>query len=292
MDRLYRYFIWIVVGVSIIAYLAYRTISFEGSIEQVISSPDTWLNIAFVVWLNLNVLQGAIDAGISYGLDTEEFILADKANNSIIQSVNNEMVDFRKYIKLLNYNEKIRLEEDLLFKYGVDTYEELNHKQKRAFKRLKPIRHNIYGFNLPLFYELTKNGEIKYQASYQKNKGLYRKRLGKIMAGILFGAISINIAFNASGITEALISMVIISSGLIITFLMAYMPPVFKLMKEIPKAVILKSTLYSGYINFKQGTHELKIINVEQTLAKDKKIVVEPPKSVVEPIVEIKEPLE
>ena len=83
------------------------------------------------------------------------------------------MVEFRKYVKTLNYNERIRLEEDLLYKYGVDSKEELNKKQLRAFKRLKPIKHDISGFNLPLYYELTNNGEIKYESSFNKNKGIW-----------------------------------------------------------------------------------------------------------------------
>ena len=35
-----------------------------------------------------------------------------------------------KYIKLLNYNEKIRLEEDLLFKYGVDITKNLTTNKR------------------------------------------------------------------------------------------------------------------------------------------------------------------
>ena len=47
------------------------------------------------------------------------------------------MVEFRKYVKTLNYNERIRLEEDLLYKYGVDSKEELNKKQLRAVQAIK-----------------------------------------------------------------------------------------------------------------------------------------------------------
>lgn len=273
LDKLYKNLTWIIVLVSIIGYLAYRTFQMEGNIESVANNPNTWLNIAFVIWLNLNVQNGAINSGISAGIDSDEFKVADTLNNKIIKSVNNEMQEFRKYVKVLNYNERTRLEEDFLYKYGYDTKEELPRKLKRKFDRLKPIKHDISGFNLPLYYELTKNGEIKYESSFNKNKGIWGKRFGKVISGILFGAISVNIAFNVQGLGEAMMSVIVISSGLIITYLLSFMPPMFKLKFVVPKGVILKHTLYSGYIEWKNGTHKLKEIAIEE----EQKIVKEEP---------------
>ena len=264
LDNLYKNLTWLIVLMSIIGYLAYRTFQMEGDIQSVANDPNTWLNIAFVIWLNLNVQSGAINSGITAGVDSEEFKAADEVNNKIIKSVNNEMVEFRKYVKTLNYNEMIRLQEDFLYKYGVDDVSELNKKQLRKFKRLKPIRHDISGFNLPLYYELTKNGEIKYESSFNKNKGMLRKRAGKVLTGILFGALSVNIAFNIDGLGEAMMSVIVISTNLIITYLLSFMPPMFRLKFVIPKGVILKHTLYSGYIEYKKGTHILKEIPMKK----------------------------
>ena len=264
LDNLYKNLTWLIVLMSIIGYLAYRTFQMEGDIQSVANDPNTWLNIAFVIWLNLNVQSGAINSGISAGVDSEEFKAADEVNNKIIKSVNNEMVEFRKYVKTLNYNEMIRVQENFLYKYGVDDVSELNKKQLRKFKRLKPIRHDISGFNLPLYYELTKNGEIKYESSFNKNKGIWRKRAGKVLTGILFGALSVNIAFNIDGLGEAMMSVIVISTNLIITYLLSFMPPMFRLKFVIPKGVILKHTLYSGYIEYKKGTHILKEIPIKK----------------------------
>ncbi len=264
LDNLYKNLTWLIVLMSIIGYLAYRTFQMEGDIQSVANDPNTWLNIAFVIWLNLNVQSGAINSGISAGVDSEEFKAADEVNNKIIKSVNNEMVDFRKYVKTLNYNEMIRVQENFLYKYGVDDVSKLNKKQLRKFKRLKPIRHDISGFNLPLYYELTKNGEIKYESSFNKNKGMLRKRAGKVLTGILFGALSVNIAFNIDGLGEAMMSVIVISTNLIITYLLSFMPPMFRLKFVIPKGVILKHTLYSGYIEYKKGTHILKEIPMKK----------------------------
>lgn len=264
LDNLYKNLTWLIVLMSIIGYLAYRTFQMQGDIQSVANDPNTWLNIAFVIWLNLNVQSGAINSGISAGVDSEEFKAADEVNNKIIKSVNNEMVEFRKYVKTLNYNEMIRAQENFLYKYGVDDVSELNKKQLRKFKRLKPIRHDISGFNLPLYYELTKNGEIKYESSFNKNKGMLRKRAGKVLTGILFGALSVNIAFNIDGFGEAMMSVIVISTNLIITYLLSFMPPMFRLKFVIPKGVILKHTLYSGYIEYKKGTHILKEIPIKK----------------------------
>lgn len=264
LDNLYKNLTWLIVLMSIIGYLAYRTFRMEGDIQSVANDPNTWLNIAFVIWLNLNVQSGAINSGITAGVDSEEFKAADEVNNKIIKSVNNEMVEFRKYVKTLNYNEMVRLQEDFLYKYGVDDVSELNKKQLRKFKKLKPIRHDISGFNLPLYYELTKNGEIKYESSFNKNKGMLRKRAGKVLTGILFGALSVNIAFNIDGFGEAMMSVIVISTNLIITYLLSFMPPMFRLKFVIPKGVILKHTLYSGYIEYKKGTHILKEIPMKK----------------------------
>ena len=271
LDNLYKNLAWLIVLMSIIGYLAYRTFQMEGDIQSVANDPNTWLNIVFVIWLNLNVQSGAINSGISAGVDSEEFKAADEVNNKIIKSVNNEMVEFRKYVKTLNYNEMIRVQENFLYKYGVNDISELNKKQLRKFKRLKSIRHDISGFNLPLYYELTKNGEIKYESSFNKNKGIWRKRAGKVLTGILFRALSVNIVFNIDGLGEAMMSVIVISTNLIITYLLSFMPPMFRLKFAIPKGVILKHTLYSGYIEYKKGTHVLKEIPVKKEVVEQEK---------------------
>lgn len=275
LDKLYRNLTWLIVLMSIIGYLAYRTFQMDGDIQSVATDPNTWLNMGFVIWLNLNVQSGAINSGISAGVDSDEFKAADEINNKIVKSVNNEMPEFRKYVKTLNYNERTRLEEDLLYKYGVDDKSELNRKQLREFNKLKPIRHDIGGFNLPLYYELTKNGEINYASSFNKNKGIWTRRLGKVISGVLFGAISVNIVFNVSGLGEAMMSVIVISAGLIITYLASFMPPMFRLKFAIPKGVILKHTLYSSYVDWKNGTHKLKEISVDKPKEEEIKVEIE-----------------
>ena len=275
LDKLYKNITWLIVLVSIIGYLAYRTFQMEVGIESVARDPNTWFNIAFVIWLNLNVLNGAIDNGISAGVDSDEFKLPDEVNNKIIKSVNNEMAEFRKYVKTLNYNERVNVEDNLLFKYGVESKDLLTKKQLKKLKKLKPIKHDIYGFNLPLFYELTSNGEVKYASSFNKNGGIWKKRIEKIISSVLFGAISIKIAFNVDNFVVSMVSVIVIIIGVIINYLISFMSPMFRLRYVIPKAVLLKHTLYSGYIEYKNGTHKLKEIPIDKPKEEEIKAEIE-----------------
>lgn len=275
LDNVYKYSVWIVTSLAILGYFAYKTLTFDGSVESVLNSWDTWTNLAFIIFLNLTVQSGAIDSGISNGLSSEDFMLADKLNNRIIASVNNEMDDFRVFIKMLNKAELLRMQEDFLFSVGDKKVEDLTNKEMKKFKKLKPIQHNVYGFNLPLYYELTRNGHINYKASFNKNTHKYWNKAGKIISGIMFGGMTVSIAFNSSGIGEATVSVLIIGIGLMLTFVMSFVPYTFKLRFDLPKKVILKKTLYDSYIDYKNGTHKLVKIQEEPKL-KDESIA--PPK--------------
>lgn len=260
MDGVYKNYIWIIVGLSLVAYFAYRVMSFNGSIQATLMDWQTWVQTAFVIWLNILMVSGAWDMATSNGLSSEEFNLADEMNNKIIKSVNNEMVDFREYVKKLNQHELITVQEDYLFKVGDKTVDELTEKEHKEYDNLKPVRHNIYGFNLPLYYEVTKNGQIDYKASIKKNEGKRTKQIKKIFTGFMFAAMTINMIFSVDNIGSAFISLLIISTGLILTYVMTYPPQLFKFKFEIPKKVLLKNTLYKSYIEYKNGTHVLKEI--------------------------------
>ena len=260
MDKVYKNYVWIIIALSLIGYFAYRVMSFDGSLESTLKDHSTYVNILFVIWLNVNMVSGAYDSGTSNGLNSKEFELADKLNNKLITNVNNEMKNFRDYVKALNIHELVTVQEDYLFKVGDKKVSELTEEERKVYDALKPIRHNIYGFNLPLYYEVTKNGNINYQASMRKNEGKLKKQIRKGFTGILFGAMTVNMMFALENVGTAFVSLLIISVGLIITFLMTYFPQMFKFKYEIPKKVVLKNTLYDSYVDYKKGNHKLKKI--------------------------------
>lgn len=258
MDKLYKGASWIIMGALLLGYFAYMVMRPSGSLQQTVNDWRSWLHIIFVVFVNNTMVTSAYDSGTSYGIRSDEFTLADKLNNKIIVSVNNEMEDFRKYAKKLNEHELQSIRDDYLFSIGDKKLSELTDKERKAYDSLKPIQHNIYGFNLPLYYEATKSGKVNYQASFKKNQGKLWKKIQKAFMGVMFGAMTINVAFAAEGVLDAMISVLIIAVGLLVTFLMIFFPQAFKFKYDMPQKVILKNTFYEGYINYKNGTHQLK----------------------------------
>jgi hypothetical protein len=264
MDKIYRNSVWILISVLLMGYFFYRTLKFSGSIEQTIQDWRTWVHLLFVMFLNVTMVSGTFDVANSVGLTTDEFELADKLNNKIITSVNNEMEGFRGYIKALNEHELISIREDYLFSIGDKKLKELTPKELKKYNKLKPIQHNIYGFNLPLYYEITANGKIEYKASIKKNQGKLMSQGKRALMGLLFGAMTVNVVFSLSNVMDALVSVLVITAGLLATFLLVYFPQVFKFKYELPKKVLLKNTLYNSYVEYKNGTHQLKKLDVEE----------------------------
>ena len=240
LDKLYKGSVWIIIVLSLIAYFAYRVMSFDGDVMLTLYDYQTYVQLLFVIFINVNMVSGAYDNATSQGINSEEFDLADKLNNKIIESVNNEMQDFRTYIKRLNQHELVNLQEDYLFKVGDKTVDELTDKELKEYKALKPIRHNIYGFNLPLYYELSKNREVSYAASIKKNEGKRIKQIKKVFSASLFALMTINMMFATDNVGAAFTSLVIISVGLALTFIMTFVPQYYKFKVELPKKVILK----------------------------------------------------
>lgn len=290
MDKLYKSASWIVMIALLTGYFAYMVLEPTGSIEQTVNDWRSWLHIIFVVFINNTMVSSAFDSATSYGIRSDEFTLADKLNNKIITSVNNEMEDFRLYAKKLNEHELQSIRDDYLFSIGDKTLDNLTEKERKAYDNLKPVQHNIYGFNLPLYYETTKSGKVEYQASMKKNQGKTKKKITKSIAGIMFGAMTVNVGFSANNVGDALVSVLIIAVGLIVTFLMIFFPQAFKFKYDMPQKVILKNTFYEGYIEHKNGTHKLKalidITNNEKVVKEtDDKIIEENKElSVIDPI--------
>lgn len=261
MDRLYKGMSWLILAVSLIGYFAFMILSFEGSIEDMVRDWRSWLHIVFVIYLNITMVTSATDSATQNGIATEEFSLADKLNNEIIESVNNEMEAFREYTKKLNTHELQSIRDDYLFKIGDKTYDELTEKELKAYNKLKPIKHNIYGFNLPLYYEMSRSGEVDYKASIDNRKGKVLKYIQKILFGIMFGGMTINVSFQVRNVGSAFVSLLIIAMGLLATFITIYFPKLFVYKVATPKRVILKKTYYNGFVKYKNGTHKLRELN-------------------------------
>lgn len=258
MDKIYGGFSWIIIALAMFAYFFFQTMEFQGDIENILTEPKQIFHLIFVVFLSVMVVSTANDSGFSVGLLSDEFDLADKVNNKIIQEVNNNMSEFRGYVKSLNDHELKLVQEDYLFSVGDKKVEELTKKELKKYKKLKAIQHDIYGFNLPLHFTISRNKKVQYAASYDKNKGKRWAMVKKVLTGLMFGGMTVNMVFNWSGAGEAFISLLIISAGLLMTFITQFIKPMFKLKYELPKKVIFKTTLWNSFKDYKLGNVVLK----------------------------------
>ena len=137
LDKLYKGASWIIMLALLLGYFAYMTLKPNGSLQQTASDWRSWLHILFVVFMNVTMVGNGYDSATSVGINTEEYVVADKLNNKIITSVNNEMTDFREYAKKLNEHELQNIREDYLFSIGDKKVDELSKKEKRLFKKIK-----------------------------------------------------------------------------------------------------------------------------------------------------------
>lgn len=274
MENVYKKSIWIITAASLIGFFSYQVVRFSGSIESVLSDPASYFNVVFSIFLNLVVQTGAVNKGTMDGLESENFKLADELNTQLVQQYNSNSKVFRPFVKQLNKELRKETQENYLEKIGDKELDELTKKELKKYNKLKPIVHNTYGFNLPLYYQVEKNGQINYNANSNEKKGIVSKRVKKVFTGALFGGMTVSIAFSVNNIGDALLSTLIIGAGLVITFLLSYAEPMHRFSKTIPAKVILKQTLFQSFEDFKNGKHELvKEIEVEKEVKEEVEII-------------------
>lgn len=264
LEKVSKIYIWLIIGLILTVYFVYNLLSFDGTIEQALTDYTFYVHNALSITLQILMVDGAYDSASSQGLNSAEYQEADKINNTIIKEINNDMQGFRNYVKALNEHELNVVREDFLFAKGVETPDELNKKDLKRYNKLKGIKHDIYGINLALYYEMTHGGKVTYKASIKKNQGKRLMQFKKALIGILFGAMTVNMTLTWGNFGDAFSKLLVMGSGLVITFVMVYVPQYLRFVKHIPARVMNKYTLFAGYQEFKNGKVELKIVKDDE----------------------------
>ena len=68
-------------------------------------------------------------------------------------------------------------------------------------------------------------------------------RLPKELWALVFSAMTVNMTVAVTNVGDAITSLLIIASGLIVTFLMVYTPQFMKFKKDLPNKVMAKKRL-------------------------------------------------
>lgn len=248
MSKVVKHSVWVVLILSLVLYFAFQIMSFSGDITQIYLDWTAWLNVGIVVVLNVQMVSAATDAALNHGINTEEFKLADDINNKLIIKYNNNKEAFREYVRDINKHDLESRREDYLFSIGDKTVDELSPKELKKYNKIKGVVHNIHGFNTALLTEPSGNGkEIKYGIEVNIKKNMLRKKLSKVLNGVLLAGLTINMAVNFGNFGNAFTSLLVITGGLAITFIMIYVPLYTKLKHTVPSAVMRKHTLFSGF---------------------------------------------
>lgn len=257
IDKAMRFSTWIILVVSLIAYFAYQVLDFNGDITTLVNDWRSYVHMLFVIFISVQMINASNDSAISNGIKTNEFTTANELDAKLITEFNNNTDEVRSYVKLLNAHELRSMQDDFLYKNGDLEYDDLSKKLKRKYNNLKPIVHNVYGFNTPLNYDIVKGRQINYAIKGDKKSGIRLKKLSKIFTSVLFGVMTVDMVVNFSNVGSAMISVLIITAGLILTFASTYVPVYNKYVNRIPSQVLIKNTFMDGFKNYQAGNVKL-----------------------------------
>lgn len=275
INTIYTHAVWVVLVSLLVAYFSFRVLQPDLSLGEIVRDFYAWLHTVFVMVSNVVMVSAAYDTATQRGTESDEFEKGDELNNYLIKEYNKNPERFRTFVGRLNEHERETMRQEFLFSKGVKSYDELDEKARLEWDKLRPIYHDILGFNLPLYYEATNSGVVSYKASERKNEGKYKQMILKGITGLIFSLMTVNVALNFKDVGGAFISLLIIVANLLVTFLLIFAPRLHKFKNELPKKVLHKNALWQSFIE-KDGelkkAAELKTSDLTHEITQDEQI--------------------
>ena len=208
------------------------------------------IHLLFTITANVFSVSVAYDKGLDKGLDSIAFKEADKTNNEIIQYVNSNYEKTLDYIVHLNELEKNNAVREFLLSKEKRSIDELNKRELRQLRRLKPKRYTTKGLTASLYYEKVKGNVHNFDASYSHSSKTW-SLTSKVSFGLLSGLMTLQIGFVWQNVGQALLSTLLLSGIMSANYLYNYNKPILQLTKRIPKKVDNKKTFYESLKTFK-----------------------------------------
>lgn len=255
-----RFSSFLIIGVSMVLYTMFSILRVDGSLASFIVDPSNvlWLvlNVSITIVLHQIVISTAVDNATSFGLETEEFKLADKLNGELIKKVGSEFESFVEFVKNLNEYERRTLFLSYIQGLGKKEKSDLSVVELKELSKLKPAIHDIQNFLRPCYVQLTKNGKISYDASYIENKRKLMTRINKVVSSLLFATITLGPAlFSYGDFGSAMLNATITIIALLLTFITIFVPVYCRLKFKIPKIVYNKGVLVEMFEESKRSAH-------------------------------------
>lgn len=237
---------YIVLGGLLIAYFFLQTILFEKPLLEMVKDYKSILHIIFTTFASVMVVSIAQDKGVEVGIERKVFKDADKENNEMIEYFSEHYEELMDFVEYINELKKKETEKNFLFQVGKKRLEDLTKKELKVLKKIKPMKYTTKGITLPLFYETVKNNTYDFDASYNEGKKKL-SMLKKVVTGLLFGAMTVDIIFSFKTLGDAFVSTIILGMVMSVNYFYNYNVPLFKLTKKIPKKVSNKQTFYNMF---------------------------------------------
>ena len=247
IDKFYGIINYFILAGILIAYFIYYALSYDKSFVDIISDWTTIVHTAFVIFAQIITISIAHGKSLDDALSHVNFIDANKLNNEIIKFFRQHYEELLNYITKLNKNEREATERDFLFANEVVSVKELNKKQLKRFKKLKPLVYSSKGIIKPIYSKSNKGNRVDYDASINIDGKKFRSMLTKIFTGVLFALLTVQVSIVWNNMGQAFFATTILASGMAITFFFNYSKLMRALTKVAPELVGNKENFYLGF---------------------------------------------
>lgn len=280
LSNLYNYMQWVIIVLLLISYFAYLVVDFEdGSITLVFSDWRIYAHLAFVVTMQLIIVDAGTDMSVKNAVTNDVFKEANTSHQKLVKSYFNNFDKFKLYVDDINTKNQRMTQEMFLKDKGTNDVNDLNKKDLKDYNKLTYDRIDLRGYTKPLIQQgkKKKNGVTSTDVSTDLNGKKRRKQATKIIFAIVLGVLSHDVKLNLGNAGSAFFSTLIIGTQLLVTLLVTYAPNYYRLTELVPELVKEKLNTYNAFLDVKD-TIELpkeveEEIETDDTLVKHEVIV-------------------
>lgn len=258
---------WLVIVASILLYAFVNFLVFkipdDKTFIEIIFSFGTIITTLLVISLNISIKLSTQSVALQYVISQDEFKLANKTNNEIINDAVEHFKELAEYVANYNKEQLDATRRAYLFDLGKTSYQELSRKQKRYYNRIKYDKISLKGFIKPILsLGKSKDNTTTFDVNYNVDTAKIRGILIPIINGLLMSAFAINMFFAmVDKPLEALLQLFVVILGLVINFVMTFVPIIFRFLQVIPNIVQDKRSLYN---NFKGKNNFIPLYEVKK----------------------------
>ena len=247
LDKVDKYINYIILAALVIVYFLLQTIIFDKPILELLTDYKSILHLVFTIFSNVIVISIAHDHGLEKALTNDEFIQSNKDNNTYITYFVNNYELLIEFVDKTNETRLKEAQKNFLLNIGKKDISELNRRELRKYKRIKPITYSTKGITLPLYFKTPKGNVINYDVSYDPNGNKKTATLKKVVLGLLSGFMTINVAVSFGNVGDAITATIMLVGLFSVNYFFNYRKPIFRLTKQAPKKVGNKAIFYETF---------------------------------------------